>query len=82
MYCLDFALMGVIMFFGVLGFSGLLNKLSGLMFGILLGIFIVGITPTILTKYDLGIHMNPENSLILTYMKYFISYVMNSGYIR
>ncbi|MFQ5964342.1 MAG: hypothetical protein ACE5KZ_08670 [Candidatus Scalinduaceae bacterium] len=79
MYWLDIAAIGVILLFGIMGFSGLLNKLRGLVFGILLGIFIVGITPFVLKKFNTDFHLNPEKSIVMQYLDNFISDTINDN---
>lgn len=72
MYWLDIAAIGVLFVFGILGFSGWLNKLRGLVFGILLGGIIIGMTPFLLSKYDTGFRINPEKSSIMRYIDKFV----------
>ncbi len=68
MYWLDIVAVGIIFFFGILGFSGLLNRFRGLVFGILLGLFIIGIAPFALSKYDTGFQVNTEKSIVMRYL--------------
>jgi hypothetical protein len=72
MYWLDIAAVGIVFVFGILGFSGWLNRLRGLVFGILLGVIIIGMTPLILSKYDIGFRINPEQSIIMKYLDKFV----------
>jgi hypothetical protein len=72
MYWLDIAAVGIVFVFGILGFSGWLNRLRGLVFGILLGVIIIGMTPLILSKYDIGSRINPEQSIIMKYLDKFV----------
>ena len=72
MYWLDIAAIGIIIVFGIMGFSGLLNRLRGLIFGIFLGAIIIGMTPYALTKFDTNAQVDLEKSII---MKYFDKYV-------
>ncbi len=68
MYWLDIAAVGIVFVFGILGFSGWLNRLRGLVFGILLGVIIIGMTPFMLSKYDIGSSINPDQSIIMKYL--------------
>ena len=72
MYWIDIAAVGIVFVFGILGFSGWLNRLRGLVFGILLGVIIIGMTPLILSKYDIGSRINPEQSIIMKYLDKFV----------
>ncbi|ODS34104.1 MAG: hypothetical protein SCARUB_00777 [Candidatus Scalindua rubra] len=72
MYWLDIVAIGIVLVFGIMGFSGLLNRFRGLVFGILLGIFIIGVTPFVLSKFDTGFHINPEKSIIMRYLDKYI----------
>ena len=68
MYWIDIAAVGIVFVFAILGFSGWLNRLSGLVFGILIGVIIIGMTPFMLSKYDLSSSINPEQSIIMKYL--------------
>jgi len=72
MYWLDIAAVGIVFVFGILGFSGWLNRLRGLVFGILLGVIIIGMTPFMLSKYDIGSSINPDQSIIMKYLDKFV----------
>ncbi len=72
MYWLDVAAIGVILVFGIMGFSGWLNKLRGLIFGIILGIVIIGMIPFVLAKFDAGSNIQPEKSVIMKYLDRFV----------
>lgn len=71
MYWLDIVAVSTIIVFGILGFSGWLNRLRGLVFGIFLGAVIIGMTPYSLTKFDTNAQIDLEKSII---MKYFDKY--------
>jgi len=72
MYWLDIAAVSIVLVFGILGFSGWLNRLRGLVFGILLGVIIIGVTPFVLSKYDTGLRISPEKSNIMRYLDKFV----------
>lgn len=72
MYWLDIVAVGIVFVLGILGFSGWLNRLRGLVFGILLGVIIIGMTPFVLSKYDIGSRINPEQSIIMKYLDKFV----------
>ncbi len=72
MYWLDIAAVSIVLVFGLLGFSGWLNRLRGLVFGILLGVVIIVMTPFVLSKYDTGHRINPEKSSIMRYLDKFV----------
>jgi|TARA_B100000315_G_C14197574_1_gene416120 hypothetical protein len=72
MYWLDIAAIVVIIMFGLLGFSGLLNRLRGLAFGLILAIVVIAITPFVLAKYNKDYYINTEKSIIMRYINHFI----------
>lgn len=72
MYWLDIAAISVILVFGIMGLSGWLNRLRGLVFGVLLGTIVIGLTPIVLSKYDMGSRINPEQSVIMKYLDKFV----------
>lgn len=72
MYWLDIAAVSIVLVFGILGFSGWLNRLRGLLFGIILGVIIIGMTPFVLSRYDTGLRINPEESSIMRYLDRFV----------
>ncbi len=80
MYWLDIAALGVLFIFGIMGFSGLLNRLRGLIFGIFLGVIIIGMTPYALTKFDTNAQIDLEKSIILKYFDKFVPISIRSKY--
>ena len=80
MYWLDIAAIGVLFVFGILGFSGLLNRLRGLIFGIFLGAVIVGMTPYALTRFDTNTQIDLEKSTIMRYFNKFVPFSIRSKY--
>jgi hypothetical protein len=72
MYWVDIAAIAVITIFGLLGFSGWLNRLRGLAFGITLAIAIIAITPFILAKYNKDYYINIDKSIIMRYIDHFV----------
>jgi hypothetical protein len=72
MHWLDIVAVSTVFVFGILGFSGWLNRLRGLVFGVLLGAIVIGITPFVLSKYDTDLRINPEKSSILRYIDKFV----------
>jgi len=72
MYWLDIAAISVILVFGIMGLSGWLNRLRGLVFGVLLGTIVIGLAPIVLSKYDMGSRINPEQSVIMKYLDKFV----------
>ena len=80
MYWLDIAAIGIIFVFGIMGFSGLLNRLRGLMFGIFLGAVIIGMTPYALTKFDTNAQIDLEKSIIMRYFDKFVPISIRSKY--
>jgi len=72
MYWLDIAAISVILVFGIMRLSGWLNRLRGLVFGVLLGTIVIGLTPIVLSKYDMGSRINPEQSVIMKYLDKFV----------
>lgn len=65
----DIAAAGVIILFGLLGLSGWLNRIRGLVFGIIIGIAVVGVTPYMLEKFNIDLHFTRENSVLLQYIE-------------
>ncbi len=80
MYWLDIAALGIIFIFGIMGFSGWLNRLRGLIFGILLGAFIIATTPFILTKYDTGTHIDFKKSVVISFLNKYVPVSIKSKY--
>lgn len=80
MYWLDIAAIGVLFVFGIMGFSGLLNRLRGLIFGIFLGAIIIGMTPYALTKFDTNAQVDLEKSIIMKYFDKFVPISFRSKY--
>ncbi len=80
MYWLDIAAIGVLFVFGIMGFSGLLNRLRGLIFGIFLGVIIVGMIPLALTKFDTNTHIDLEKSVIISYLDKYVPDSIRSKY--
>ncbi len=80
MYWLDIAAIGILFVFGIMGFSGLLNRLRGLIFGILLGAVIIGITPYALAKFDTNAQIDLEKSIIMRYFDEFVPFSIRSKY--
>jgi len=72
MYWLDIAAISVILVFGIMGLSGWLNRLRGLVFGVLLGTIVIGLAPIVLSKYDMGSRINSEQSVIMKYLDKFV----------
>lgn len=72
MYWLDIAAISVILVFGIMRLSGWLNRLRGLVFGVLLGTIVIGLTPIVLSKYDMGSRINSEQSVIMKYLDKFV----------
>lgn len=72
MYWLDIAAISVILVFGIMRLSGWLNRLRGLVFGVLLGTIVIGLAPIVLSKYDMGSRINPEQSVIMKYLDKFV----------
>ncbi|MBT6230532.1 MAG: hypothetical protein HOI47_28160 [Candidatus Scalindua sp.] len=72
MYWLDIAAISVILVFGIMRLSGWLNRLRGLVFGVLLGTIVIGLTPIVLSKYYMGSRINPEQSVIMKYLDKFV----------
>ncbi|MFQ5685233.1 MAG: hypothetical protein ACE5GV_01100 [Candidatus Scalindua sp.] len=72
MYWLDIVAIGVILVFGIMGLSGWLNMLRGLVFGVLLGVIVIGMTPSVLSKYGIDSRINPEKSIIMQYLDKFV----------
>lgn len=69
---LDIVSIGVVLAFGIMGLSGWLNRLRGLVFGVLLGVVIIGMTPFALAKYGLDSRINPEKSVIMQYLDRYV----------
>ncbi|MCF6147729.1 MAG: hypothetical protein E3K37_03625 [Candidatus Kuenenia sp.] len=65
----DIAAAGVIILFGLLGLSGWLNRIRGLVFGIIIGIAVVGVTPYMLERFNIDLHFTRENSVLLQYIE-------------
>ena len=80
MYWLDIAAIGVIFVFAIMGFSGWLNRLRGLIFGILLGAIIIAATPFVLTKYDTGTHIDLKKSVVISYLNKYVPVSIKSKY--
>ncbi len=80
MYWLDIAAIGILFVFGIMGFSGLLNRLRGLIFGILLGAVIIGMTPYALTKFDTKAQIDLEKSIIMKYFDKVVPISIRSKY--
>lgn len=80
MYWLDIAAIGVLFVFGVMGFSGWLNRLRGFVFGILLGVVVIGMTPFLLSKYNIDSRIDPEKSSIMRYLDKFVPVSIKSKY--
>ncbi len=80
MYWLDIAAIGVLFVFGIMGFSGLLNRLRGLVFGIFLGAVIIGMTPYAITKFDTNAQIDLERSFIMRYFDKFVPISIRSKY--
>jgi uncharacterized membrane protein required for colicin V production len=72
MYWLDIAAISVILVFGIMRLSGWLNRLRGLVFGVLLGTIVIGLAPIVLSKYDMGSRINSEQSVIMKYLDKFV----------
>jgi len=80
MYWLDIAAIGVLFIFGIMGFSGLLNRLRGLIFGILLGAVLIGMTPYALTKLNTNAQIDSEKSIIMRYLNKFVPVSIKNKY--
>ncbi len=68
MYWLDIVAIVVIAIFGLLGLTGSLKMLSGFVFGIILAIVILAITPSVLEKYNKYFYINTEKSIIIQHI--------------
>jgi hypothetical protein len=73
MYWLDIVAIVVIAVFGLLGLTGSLKMLSGLVFGIILAILILAITPSVLEKYNKYFNINIEKSIIIRNIDHFVT---------
>ena len=73
MYWLDITAIVVIAIFGLSGFSGWLSRLGGLIFGIILAIVIIAITPFMLAKYKKEYYIDIDKSVIMRYIDRFVS---------
>ncbi len=73
MYWLDIVAIAVIAIFGLLGLTGSLKKLSGFVFGIILAILILAITPSMLEKFNKYFYINTEKSIIIRNIDRFVS---------
>jgi hypothetical protein len=73
MYWLDIVAIVVIAVFGLLGLTGSLKMLSGLVFGIILAILILAITPSVLGKYNKYFNINIEKSIIIRNIDHFVT---------
>ncbi len=80
MYWLDIAAIGIIFVFGIMGFSGLLNRLRGLIFGIFLGAVVIGMTPYALTKINTNAQIDLEKSIIMKYFEKFVPISIRNKY--
>ncbi len=73
MYWLDIVAIAVIVIFGLLGLTGSLKILSGFVFGIILAILILAITPPMLEKFNKYFYVNTEKSIIIRNIDRFVS---------
>ena len=73
MYWLDIVAIVVIAIFALLGLTGWLKMLSGLVFGIVLAILILAITPSILEKYNKYFYIDTEKSIIIRHIDRFVT---------
>ncbi len=80
MYWLDIVSISILFVFGIMGFSGWFNRLRGFIFGILLGVFIIGLSPLILTKFDTDTRIDLKKSVIIRYFDQFVPVSIKSKY--